>query len=343
MTASSTAPMHKRFERRPKPAPVVATTAPPVLTLTPTPIDPILVTPQLTSHAEQPTPTVVSTDTLQPDAVAMHQLGQTQEQNIPHIQMNARQVALRTMNALRTLSPAIRHAMATQSKSPEQAVLFTEMMQAARTSSNNTLSQLELDPLDRNNQWMVNVLDRVFIEAMTLPLPPAHEPLNIPQIQTLIAHTLHRGMEEQPFGALDDSIKVKTAIIQATRPILLAQMRYDFYRDRDADLQYSMEYLIKTVVDAIPEMIDPIAKMEDRVVFFQILLTEAAEGLAACWDAEAKKWEAERMNRSHAEWESILNANPSGLPTAPVFTQFGFFFQRLLFLTKQHTKAPKKK
>lgn len=283
---------------------------------------------------------------LKPDRKALDELESHNPQGVGLAQEDARTKALRVMNAVRTLGPAIGAALALGGEDEQQAQRFVETMGLAHTLALDAAQALDLDPTLNKNRWALNMLERVFVEGLTASMVqgrgPGHPGTSLAAI--VMKAALDRAMDKPEYHPLPAHLNVSLSLMQAMSPVMFEQQAFDFYRDRDEDLRSLAGLLMEKAGEGVLELVDPLTREEDRATVFQVLVDEGGKALAGCWKLEATKLHATLQQKSQVEIDKLLSSRPNGFPLDNVLEQFEQQFRRLKILAGQqvHPKAKAK-
>lgn len=308
--------------------------------------------PVVSSPAVPPTPDTLVPESgpnlsfLNPDRKALDELEAHNPQGVALAQEDARVKALRVMNAVRTLGPAIGAALALGGEDEQQAQRFVETMGLAHTLALDAASALDLDPTLNKNRWALNMLERVFVEGLTASMMqgrgPGHPGTSLARI--VMQAATDRAMDKPEYHPLPTHLNVSLALMQAMGPVMFEQQAFDFHRDRDEDLRSLAKLLMDKASEAVLELVDPLTREEDRATVFQVLVDEGGKALAGCWKLEGGKLQATLQQKSQLEIDKMLSARPNGFPLDTVLEQFEQQFRRLKILAAQqvHPKTKNK-
>lgn len=250
-------------------------------------------------------------------------------------QEKGRAQALKVMNTIRSLGPAIGRAFEYSDKEEEQAEYFVKIMDAASNMAKLTANKMGVSGSIENNRWMLNVLERIFIESLNDEMILKGN-LGEKMAEEIFAVALERQQERSDFQFQDMPMKtsVQLAILKGMTPVLAEQSKFDFYRDKDVDLHVLTKLIMDRASSAVNEVLDPVSKEEDRVITFKVMVEEAGKILAQCWSSHAKKVIEALSEKSATEVKELLATRPDGFSIEGVIQNFENQFRRLKDLAK---------
>lgn len=250
-------------------------------------------------------------------------------------QEKGRAQALKVMNTIRTLGPAINRAFQFSDKDEEQAEYFVKVMAASSNMAKKTASKMGVSGSIENNRWMLNVLERIFIESLTDEMISKGD-IGEKMAEEIFAVALEREQEKSQMQFQDMPMKtsIQLAIMKGMTPVLAQQDEFDFYRDRDNDLHILTQILMNRAAAAVNEVLDPVSKEEDRVITFKVMVEEGGKILAQCWQKYAKKVKEALSEKTENEVKVLLSQRPEGFNIKELIDNFENQFRRLKDLTK---------
>lgn len=253
----------------------------------------------------------------------------------------ARSKALKVMNTIRTLGPAINRALAHSDKDDEQAQYLITMTDLTQKMAKETAEVMGINHTYAGNRWMLNVLERTYMEA--LPDDMLQEgSIGVKMIKAIYQVASEREQEksDRDIKEIPMTLSVQLALIKAMSPVLREQNKFDFFRNRDADIESISNIIMNSASEAVKESLDPLTKEEDRVIAYKVFVEEAGKSFADCWKLEADKVKEALSSKSAIEVETLLESRPDGLSIDKIITNFENQFRRLKSLTNL-PKSPK--
>lgn len=253
----------------------------------------------------------------------------------------ARSKALKIMNTIRTLGPAISRALAHSDKDDEQAQHLITMTDLTQKMAKETAEVMGVNHTYAGNRWMLNVLERTYMEA--LPDDMLQEgSIGVKMVKAIYQVASEREQEksDRDIKEIPMTLSVQLALIKAMSPILREQNKFDFFRNRDADLERISNMIMNSASEALKESLDALTKEEDRVVAYKVFVEEAGKSFADCWKMEAEKVNEALSSKSVVEVEALLESRPDGLSIDKIITNFENQFRRLKSLANL-PKSPK--
>lgn len=253
----------------------------------------------------------------------------------------ARSKALKVMNTIRTLGPAISKALAHSDKDDEQAQYLINMTDLTQKMAKETAEMMGVNHTYAGNRWMLNVLERTYMESLTDDMlqDGTIGPKMIKAVYQ-VASEREQEKSDRDIKEIPMTLSVQLALIKAMSPILREQNKFDFFRNRDADLERISNMIMNSASEALKETLDALTKEEDRVVAYKVFVEEAGKSFADCWKMEADKVREALNSKSAVEVETLLESRPDGLSIDKVITNFENQFRRLKALANL-PKSPK--
>lgn len=281
-------------------------------------------------------PAATPAETLRPDPQAEQSVADKNPDLLDHARASARVQALRTMNAVRTISPILALACAADGlDNKQQAKLFISMLNRSTQLAERAASRLGFDP--KADRWAVNTLERGFalVLAANQDIP---DDLADVLAEALPDHAFDVPDRAPGISEMQDDAVVGISLLQAMAPVAASQQKFGFLRpDRDKDLREMRALLVDEVMESMQELLSPVASASERKTMFGLLCQEAGRVLASSWDHEAELARQVLSKKTRAQVEAWKTANPAGLPIKSVSTRFSGFMKRLRRLSRQQS------
>lgn len=253
----------------------------------------------------------------------------------------ARSKALKVMNTIRTLGPAISRALAYSDKDDEQAQYLVSMTDLTQKMAKETAEVMGVNHTYAGNRWMLNVLERTYMESLPDEMLTEGS-IGVKMIKAIyhVASEREQEKSDRDIKEIPITLSVQLALIKAMSPVLREQNKFDFFRNRDADIERISNLIMNSASDALKESLDALTKEEDRVVAYKVFVEEAGKSFADCWKMEAEKVKEALDSKSAIEVETLLESRPDGLSIDKIITNFENQFRRLKALANL-PKSPK--
>ena len=261
------------------------------------------------------------------------------------------QMTLKTLNALKIISPIIQTLIQTQtSKDGEDdrvSMLFKDMVLKISESAVNACEAIGVDPKKEKNAWVRNVFERCiadFIKEQYLK----HDNLDTKKVDLIISQLSeisNNYAEKEPYEELSSDSLVSMATIRAMLPIVNESMNnFDFYRKLENDLEHIVNFISKECEKGTEALASDYANEKNRAQIYFLLMQEAGVLYASCWKSESKRI------------ISILENNPSdkvkqgfekyksngGFPLSKIEQDFTIFFQRFIVISQKLSLAERR-
>lgn len=274
---------------------------------------------------------------LRQDQAAGAKLNDTQRQRAED---DARVGALRTMNAVRMLGPVLAKVVSMGGSDEDQATRFSSLMDRTHTMAQDAVTVMGLSHAEARNQWMINVFERTFAEALARN---PDEAFGREMVRALAKAAKDRSLDMPAYQDVPEEVAIMMARVQSMGPVLRAQLVFDFARPRDATIEEVVACMDEEVVKAIEQLVDPLTGNAERRTMFSVVSQEAGELMAEAWQHEATRAIAALKKKTQAERDAWKAANPQGLPIDTVMGRFRQQMGRLVKLSKQIRPSTTKK
>jgi hypothetical protein len=247
----------------------------------------------------------------------------------------------RCMNAMKTVATALKCVESLNlTESGEQAKAFHGLLQGAAHAARAILARLGHDPDDRNNRWMLNMIERQLIGSVG---PTGLVDQNVAD---QVAAAVMERIDDDPIRnqtVYDRSEIVDLAIFRGLALLRRAQEEFDFGRAKFAgsDLATARDLAIQSALHLMGEFTPELLPAADRATFLALLLDQTFLTLEAAWRIQAARAREAQTGASEAQLNAWRAANPNGFPLDPVWTQFERTLARLARLTSEARKARK--
>lgn len=281
-------------------------------------------------------PASTPVETLRPDMQAEQAVIDRNPDLLDHARANARVQALRTMNAVRTISPILALACAADGlDNKQQAKLFVGMLNRSTQLAERAAARIGLDP--RTERWAVNTLERGFAQVLAAN-PEVSDELADVLAERLPLHAFDVPDRAPGISEMHEDAVLGISLLQAMMPVAASQQKFGFLRaDRDKDLLDMKALLVDEVMEGMQELLSPVASASERKTMFGLLCQEAGRVLASSWDHEAELARQVLSKKTRAQVDAWKAANPGGLPIKSVGIRFSSFMKRLRRLSRQQS------
>lgn len=274
-----------------------------------------------------------SADALHQDRKARDRLKQQDPGAVDQHEQLARTHALRTLNGLRMIAPALREALQAGSAQEAQAERLVDLIKQAHAFAVQGCAYLDLDPELDKNRWAVAMLERLYTTTF------ADQPPTVPVAEAVYKAALKvaadRGEDRVVPPVLEETALVRQALVRGMGPVLREQAAFPFFRpDAAADIDWAAQLLVDACEQVMAEHVLPMTGDSERQTMLASLLEEGGQLLAQAWRTEADLAKASVRSRSKEQMTRFLQANPAGLPLDRVAHNFRQQMARLSRLMK---------
>lgn len=257
-------------------------------------------------------------------------------------QKNAYQHTMKTLNALKIVSPIISGLMqnpgvdATNTNlSNNFKLLITEISKI----SERVCEKLGVDSQKEQNFWIRNVLERSFSEIIHYQWVK-HGSVDIEALETLIDDVISfqdKTTEKFTYEDVSEESLVKLSTIKSILPVLVQAQENPLYRNLDNDIEGIITKLFETSKQAVNKIANDYADEKDRAKLFYLIMQEAGKIYATSW-----KVEGERVNKIMEKYppeklQSVLDKykESGGLPLVKIESDFDKYFDKVLVITEK--------
>lgn len=210
-------------------------------------------------------------------------------------ELEAKKKTLKLMNALKVSAPIIKGCAerSGQEVSLSNQDLAKKMLQISNTFSKNWFKHVNLDPEDKGNLWMKNVIERyaneylsdLWVKKGVLDLNGLNELLHLMEVKDI---DFSEDWRHEWFN-LDVKNSIKISMIKLGIQIKKNQSFFHFFRNENEDFEFLMNLIGNKIGKIVQENVPPESSQEIRVSLFSVLMIEAADLFSIIWMKEAKK------------------------------------------------------
>lgn len=244
-------------------------------------------------------------------------LGFETYEQVEEEKMKARADAIKVMNVVRYSAPLIKLACEKEKTDEKRSKLFVDINQRMVEYAKQVMVLWNLSPEDQNNNWILNVLTRVFAQGFS------EDMLLNDQIIEKLAMTIYEVSEQTVETHYDVSYldnmtnSIRMAIIKSATPIFNAVFTYQFMKPLQV-LEKEVDEIIKIIVNrstlAVSQLAKEMATEKDRVMLFKVILEETSKMFANVWIENGKVFNQKYSNRTKDELDLIRKEKPEGFP-----------------------------
>lgn len=245
----------------------------------------------------------------------------------------ARTHALRTLNGLRVIAPALRQAIEGDQIPEQQAERFTHTMNKAREFALQGCTYLDLDSTLDKNRWAIAMFERAFIVAFAQDEIPqsVHEAI----FRAALIQAGERGQDSIVPDRQEDSTVVRQALVTGMSQVVCEQAKFSFFRpDPAADIEALAQLLVDSAEQVLDTHVQPMTADLERQSMLAALIDEGGRLMAQAWRLEAVKAHASMKARTKDQMARWAQVNPAGLPLDHVMLSFRQQMARLSQLMK---------
>lgn len=238
------------------------------------------------------------------------------------------------MNAMKTVGAALEQAVVEEDASAK----FVAMLNEAARVSRLLMLRWGQNPEDRNNRWMINV-----IEKAIMPYLSGSKPLSDDMVDALASSLRERAVEHQESALWKSDPQVTLSLFKGLNLISSLQNEFDFMRkSKEQDLVLVRDKVLDQAAQAMHDLCPDLAAHEDRVVFASSLVEQLFGLFASSWKRNSLRARAALHGLNASQLKAWKSANPNGFELKPVFDHFEQNAGRLVRLTLEARKKDKK-
>ncbi len=255
------------------------------------------------------------------------------------MQENAKKKTLRTLNAIKIVSPILEAIMinpGADSDASSQTKTFKELVNTTSSLSSKTCLMLGLDPEEDNNRWIRNVFERLFAQLIKSQWVENNK-INVSNIENLIQTILdHETVVLSEYKAmnLDMDSDVRIHLIKSMLPVL-TQPAFKLNRNIEEDIEHIMTLILQTARENLSQIIDPNADAKQKADILKLLIVEGGQLYAAAWRTYSVFAENAVKKMTPEEKEKLNKKYPKGFPITSVDEEFKTYFNKLLLVTQK--------
>lgn len=265
------------------------------------------------------------------------------------LKKSAQQVTLKTLNAIKIVSPIISTLLENEKshQSDEHlSMLFKKIILDVSNYAEQTCAAIGIDSKKEKNAWVRNVLERHLAEFVHKSINEDGE-FHLEKLQELIPTIIEFSgecAEKEPFEELTPTMLIQLANVRAIMPVMNEALNnFDFFRDINKDIEPILKTLHKAAAKATSKLADDYAQEKNRSQLYYLLMQEAGNLYASCWKSEAKRVKKIMENTSEKVQESVQKYKTSGgFPLNKINEEFELYFNRFTVVSQKLTIATKK-
>lgn len=258
------------------------------------------------------------------------------------LQKNAYHYTLKTLNALKIVSPimsAIMQRPGVDANNEDMTDSFRKLISEVSETAQTVCEKLNIDSTKERNFWIRNVLEKSFAEIL-------HDQwitdgkTDVSKIVELIDIVISFGdtvSEKTQYDEISEESLVKLAGIKAMLPILKEANTFNLYRNTEEDIETIMTKLFNTSTEATKKLADDYANEQDRSKLFYMIMQEAGELYAASWKCEGNRITRIMTTQPKDKLKGILEKYQAngGFPLDKVDHDFDKYFDKMVVITEK--------
>lgn len=265
------------------------------------------------------------------------------------IRKTAYQYTLKTLNALKIVSPIITALMqkpGIDAPNEEISSSFRLLIKEISNVSGVVCEKIGVDPGKEKNYWIRNVLEKSFAEILKEQWV-YNEKIETEKIVDLIEDIIKFGEKTSDtieYEELSENSLLKVANIKAMLPIIKeSQTNFDLYRNLEDDIEKIMTKLFEKSSMAVDKLADDYANSSDRSKLFYVIMQQAGELYSCAWNSEGKRvkeiinsYSPEKLQKSLERYKSS-----GGFPLDKIDHDFDKYFDKMVVITDKLINSQK--
>lgn len=257
-------------------------------------------------------------------------------------QKSAYQYTLKTLNALKIVSPIISALMERPGVDASNETLsenFKQLITETSSISESICQKLNIDPNKERNFWIRNVLEKSVSEILYHQWT-THGKADLKSLNLLIDDVIKFSdttSEKAQYDEISEESLVKLAGIRAMLPILKEAQDNNLYRSLESDIEPIMTKLFDESKKAVIGLADDYANEKDRSKLFYMIMQEAGNLYASSWRAEANRINKIMETYPPEKLQTTLNKykTSGGLPLTKIDSDFSKYFEKMMVITEK--------
>lgn len=264
------------------------------------------------------------------------------------VEKNAYQYTLKTLNALKIVSPIISALMenpGTDASSEELSKNFKILINETSNISELICNKLNIDPLKEKNFWIRNVLEKSVAEILHHQwISQGKADLKIINdfIDPIISFSSTTA-EKTHYDEVPEESLVKLAGIRSMLPVLKEINNNSLYRNIDNDIEHIMTQLFNESKNAVEKLSDEYANTKDKSKLFYMIMQEAGTLYATSWKSEVIRVSKVMENHPPEKIASALEKykKAGGFPLNRIDNDFKQYFDKMIVITDRLVSSQK--
>lgn len=265
-------------------------------------------------------------------------------------QKGSRQAVLKTMNALRVVSPVICALIShpgLDGKPQDISAAFKKMFTDISFISEKMCEKLDVNPKEEANFWIKNVFEKNFAEIIRSQWE-TNQQADIDEIIPLfddILKVADKMTETQNYEDVSPVNNVRAAVLRCTIPLIMESINgYHLYRNIHEDVEHIADVIFNASMNACKALADPYSDATSRAKLFYLLTNQATQVYLAVWRAEGMSLENLIMRTPEKADELREKCYQNGgYPIGKVDNHFYKHFERLVVITEKLTSSGTRK
>lgn len=264
------------------------------------------------------------------------------------LQKNAYHYTLKTLNALKIVSPimsAIMQRPGVDANNEDMTDSFRKLISEVSDTAQTVCEKLNIDSTKERNFWIRNVLEKSFAEILhdQWVTDGKTDVNNIVSLIDVVISFSANVSEKTHYDEIPEESLVKLAGIKAMLPVLKEANTFNLYRNLENDIETIMTKLFNTATEATKKLADDYANEQDRSKLFYMIMQEAGELYAASWRCEGSRITRIMTTQPKDKLKGILEKYQAngGFPLDKVEHDFDKYFDKMVVITEKLVLAQK--
>lgn len=251
---------------------------------------------------------------------------------------NAKNKMLRTLNALKIISPILQAIVINpDGKNGNIDENFKNIVLETSNIAKEVCQKFNIDINDEKNFWIRNSFERIFASIIKEHWIKYSEPLNskflIELVDIVEACDNFEKSDFQNYG-LDIDTDLRMSIISNMTTLLYTMKNHNnLQRNVNEDIKEISELIFTKSKESLHQLVDINADSKQRASVLKMLISEGTQLYGSCWIAYSKH--TQNILDNHPKKNELLKKYSNGFPIEQLTVEFNKNFDYLVNLTNK--------
>lgn len=255
---------------------------------------------------------------------------------------NTKQKLLRTMNAVKIISPIMQALLINPGIDKSENALtnnFIEFVKMTSSLSSKTCLKLDVDPNNENNFWIRNVFERLFSEMLKEQWVN-NSKIDENEIDLLLDEVINcsSNFVKSDFNKTDVDVDTEIQLsLVKSMIVVLSTIKSNFSLKRKVtdDFEHIMSTILENSKKQLVSLSDDSFDESKKANLLKLLILEAGQLYSASWISYAKFAEGYFNNLSDNDKQKFNKKYENGLPISKVDEEFSDYFDKMITVSKK--------